>query len=94
MENGEVENEDRSAESNPICEKSIIVSGEEATDSSCVQNITNINADCMEQIFQRLELNDLLNVADSSKRFYNAVCQVYKRKYLNMNPMLDNWYFY
>lgn len=94
MENGKVENKDRSAESNQILKKSIIVSGEEGTEFSCGQNITNINSDCMEHIFERLELNDLLNVADSSKQFYNAACQVYKRKYLNMNPIHDNGYFY
>lgn len=50
-------------------------------------NITNLNSDCMEIIFEHLELNDLLNVADSSKHFYSAVCQVYKRKYRNTKPL-------
>lgn len=51
--------------------------------------ITNLNSDCLELIFERLELNDLLNIADSSKYFYGAVCQLYRRKYMNMNPIID-----
>lgn len=100
MENGKVENSECSAESNPTFEKSIMpnackISCEEGTDVSGGQNITNINSDCMELIFEYLEFNDLVNVADSSKQFYNAVCEVYKRKYQNMIPVHSNTrYFY
>lgn len=51
--------------------------------------ITNLNFDCMELIFMHLEFNDLLNVADSSKQFYGAACEVFRRKYMNMNPIFD-----
>ncbi|XP_055301006.1 uncharacterized protein LOC129567764 [Sitodiplosis mosellana] len=54
--------------------------------------ITELNTDCLEIIFEHLDFNDLIHVADSSKQFYGAVCQVYKRKYLNMNPILDIQY--
>lgn len=50
-------------------------------------SITNINTDCRELIFEHLEFNDLVNIADTSKQFYSTVCLVYKRKYVNMNPM-------
>lgn len=50
--------------------------------------ITNLNSDCMELIFEHLELNDLLNIADSNKHFYGAACQVYRRKYMNTNPII------
>lgn len=44
-------------------------------------NITNINEDCKEYIFQYLEWMDLLNVADCSKLFHTAVGFVLKKKY-------------
>ncbi|XP_031623438.1 uncharacterized protein LOC116340859 [Contarinia nasturtii] len=43
--------------------------------------ITDLNTDCMETIFEYLEFNDLLNLAESSKQFYTAVCEVYKRNF-------------
>lgn len=48
---------------------------------------TNLNFDCMETIFEYLDLNDLLNVADSNKHFYNSVCKVFQRKYRNLLPI-------
>lgn len=56
--------------------------------------ITNLNTDCMENIFERLDINDLVNVADSNKEFYIAVSEVYRRKYLNRNIRFENpiWY--
>lgn len=53
-------------------------------------NITNLNNDCMSYIFEYLELNDLLNIADSSKVFYVALCRVFKRKYNKTNLLLSN----
>lgn len=43
--------------------------------------ITNLNNDCMEAIFEYLGFNDLCNIAESSKQFYVAACEVYKRNY-------------
>lgn len=58
--------------------------------------ITSLNSDCMEAIFEHLELNELLSVADSSARFHSAACQVYKRKFWNIipifSPNLKSWY--
>lgn len=51
--------------------------------------ITNLNTDCMELVFEHLELKDLLNISDSSNQFESAVCRVYKKKYLNMDPTFD-----
>lgn len=51
------------------------------------KNITILNTDCLESIFEHLEFNDLLNVADSSKHFYGAACQVYKTKFMNMTTI-------
>lgn len=63
------------------------ISDEFETDFLGRKNIINLNCDCMELIFKHLEFNDLLNVVDSSKHFYSAACEVYKRKYINMNPI-------
>lgn len=51
--------------------------------------ITNLNTDCMEIIFEHLELNELINIADSNKRFYSAACQVYRRKFRNQFPIFS-----
>lgn len=51
---------------------------------------TILNVDCMEFIFDYLELNDLLNVADSSKAFYAPICQIFKKKFLNKNILFDS----
>lgn len=64
----------------------------------CMENvqtktITNLNTDCMEIIFKYLELNDLLNIADSSKAFYSAACLVYKIQYANAYMIFDRDYF-
>lgn len=51
--------------------------------------ITALNTDCLEIIFDYLVFNDLINVADTCKHFYSAVCIVYKKKYFNMKPIFD-----
>lgn len=43
--------------------------------------ITNVNANCLALIFEKLDLADLLNVADSSKVFKEAVGQAFMCKY-------------
>lgn len=45
--------------------------------------LTTINNDCKELIFDYLEWPDLINIADSSKQLYSAVCRVFYRKYSN-----------
>lgn len=52
--------------------------------------ITCLDDDCLDVIFQHLDLDDLVNVADSSKHFQNATCRVYKSKYRNMRPIFDS----
>lgn len=56
--------------------------------------ITSLNTDCLESIFEHLEFNDLINVADTSKHFYSAVCLIYKRKYVNMHLLFDEKLYY
>lgn len=41
--------------------------------------ITSLNTDCMEFVFEHLNVIDLVNVADSNTQFYSAVCQVFKQ---------------
>lgn len=60
-----------------------------ASDILKTTNIKNLNSDCLESIFEYLEFNDLLSLADSNKHFYSAICVVYKRKYENMNLIFD-----
>lgn len=62
---------------------------ENAKSRSQTKKISNLNPDCLETIFEHLELNDLLSLADSSVQFYDAVCQVYRKKYLNKILILD-----
>lgn len=94
MENKKVKNKiaECLAESNVISEDSTMLNACEINDDIKTdflerKNIINLNSDCMELIFEHLEFNDLLNVTDSSKHFYTATNQVYKRKYTNMNPI-------
>lgn len=42
-----------------------------------------LNDDCLENIFDYLKWSDLLHIADTSKQFYVAVCNVFKRNYKN-----------
>lgn len=73
---------------NGISEVSIMLSARGIeTDFSERKSITILNTDCLELIFEHLEFNDLLNVADSTKHFYDAACLVYKTKFMNMNPI-------
>lgn len=44
-------------------------------------NITDLDDDCLEYIFKKLNLSDLLNVADSSKSFKKALNLAYLSKY-------------
>lgn len=46
-------------------------------------NLSNINNDCKEFIFDHLEWPDLLAIADTNMQLCTAVCRVFKRKYGN-----------
>lgn len=54
--------------------------------------ITSLNADCMEYIFNHLELNDLLSVAETSKMFREALNRVFKRKFINTHLLFGENY--
>lgn len=45
--------------------------------------LTTINNGCKELIFDYLEWTDMINIADSSKTLYPAVCKSFNRKYRN-----------
>lgn len=51
--------------------------------------ITDLNTDSMEAIFEYLEFDDLVNIAETSKQFYTAACQTYNRKYGNVTLIFD-----
>lgn len=51
--------------------------------------ITDLNTDCMEAIFEYLEFNDLLHVAESNKLFQTAVCRVFQRNYAKKALIYD-----
>lgn len=51
------------------------------------KKITNLDDDCLDVIFRHLDLNELINVADSSKQFQNSVCRVYRSNYRNVRML-------
>lgn len=59
-------------------------------------NLSTIHNDCKQLIFEYLEWSDLVNVADTSKQLYAAVCNVFKRKYgskkIDFGFPLSDWY--
>lgn len=108
MQNEEVKSEveDNSSKLNIVVENSTMASDwsaekidelKHANSIDETTKITSLNPDCMEFIFNYLDLYDLLSVADSSKTFYNPVCQIYKRKFIKFNPIFDEtrsyWYY-
>lgn len=52
-------------------------------------DFNGLNADCLEKIFEELSFDDLINLADISKQFHNALSRVYKKKYANMQVIFD-----
>lgn len=54
-----------------------------------ITKITDLNIDCMEKNFNNLEFNDIINLADSNKQFYIALCRIYKKKYVNMRLVFE-----
>lgn len=56
-------------------------------------DFNGLNADCLEKIFEELSFDDLINLADISKQFHNALSRVYKKKYANMQVIFDLNYF-
>lgn len=53
---------------------------------SNVLQITDLPTDCLEEIFSKLELHDLLIAVDTSKLFNKIACDVFKGKFGN-NPV-------
>lgn len=57
--------------------------------------IYNLNDDCLGEVFMLLNHEDLLNVADTSKRFSDLAKSVYKRKYIDRSVVIihpSKWY--
>ncbi|XP_055326295.1 uncharacterized protein LOC129580125, partial [Sitodiplosis mosellana] len=54
---------------------------ESASDIPILTKITSLTTDCMESIFENLDMYDLINVVDSNKQFYAAAFHVFRRKY-------------
>lgn len=52
--------------------------------------ITDMNADCLEKIFDHLRFNDMLNLADTSKHFHSALNHVFITKYQNKTILFDH----
>lgn len=51
--------------------------------------ITDLNTNCLKHIFKKLDFNDLLSVADSSKHFNESVGWVYKNGYGKMRVSIS-----
>lgn len=66
-----------------------------SSDSTEPMNLSTINDDCKEFIFEHLDWPDLLSCADTNKQLYTAICRVFKRKYGNAKICLGfpiDWY--
>lgn len=60
--------------------------------NATIIKITDVNDDCLEIIFKNLEVGDLLNVANSCKRFKQPVDWVFKSKYRDiLGVCLGGW---
>lgn len=84
-------------DSNEVCEShaEAVQLVQNLSDSTEPLNLSNINDDCKELIFERLDWPHLLNLADTNKQLYTAVCRVFKRKYGNAKICLGfpiHWY--
>lgn len=49
--------------------------------------ITDLNTHCMEAVFKYLGFNDLVNIVESSKQFYTAACEIYRRNFASQPLM-------
>lgn len=58
-------------------------SGCNSMDITEIPNLTSINDDCKQKIFDYLEYGDLINIAETSKKLHTAVHAAFKRKYGN-----------
>lgn len=43
-------------------------------------SLITINDDCKEFIFEYLDLEDLINIGDTSKQLYTSVCRIFRKK--------------
>lgn len=48
-------------------------------------NLETLNSDCQQLILDYFEIDDLLNVAETSKTLHVAACVAFKRKYGQKN---------
>ncbi|XP_055306318.1 uncharacterized protein LOC129570652 [Sitodiplosis mosellana] len=53
------------------------------------QKLTDVNTDCLEQIFKRLSLTDLLNVADSNQQLKPAVDLAFRSQFGKRSIKID-----
>lgn len=52
--------------------------------------ITDVNNDCLERIFEKISVWDLLNIVESNSWLNEAACSVFKRKYGNKKVKLQD----
>lgn len=52
--------------------------------------LTNLNIDCLNNVFEYLELDDLLNVADANKQLHRAANLTYVRKYCRKQVIFEH----
>lgn len=62
-----------------------------ADEADVSTNITDLDNDCLEYIFKKLELKDLLSVADASKCFKVAVDMAYTSEYGKMQVFISTY---
>lgn len=46
-------------------------------------NFVDLNGKCLEKLFEYLDLDDLISVAETNTKFYQPACDVFSRKYAN-----------
>lgn len=57
---------------------------DDSSDNFEPPNLSNINDDCKEHIFEYLDWSGLLSIADTNKQLRVAACAVFKRNYGNL----------
>lgn len=57
--------------------------GEDSVENDSDINLITINDDCKMHIFEYLEVEDLINIAETSKQLYSIACLVFQQKYGN-----------
>lgn len=57
-------------------------------------NIVDVNIDCLERVFNHLDLIDLINMADKNKHLGQATSRIFDRKYKGKTVLLQSREFY